>query len=206
MISNIISWDYFMSASIQMVFTVFRYGFNTYNFVSKKLKKKLVNHTSLKNVKSYPSFEVHTYEIVKDEHSYLFDFIVKNNHKNNTKLINTLVDDAYNNAIDKEDNKNKILHVSLMNSNEDILCEICEELRKFKYYFDCYKEYNCENNKEEYESVHHLYWKDILEIISTKYKKHIDPNTVFIYTILNDDTLSESTVLLSSILDRKIHF
>jgi len=204
---SIISWNNFVYVSIQTVFTLFKYGFKAYNYVSKKIKKRLINHIDFKSVKSYNSFEIQTYEFIKDEKTYLFNFLIKNSDKNNTQLITTLIDDTYENIVEKDFNKNKILHASFMTDNENILCEISEELRRLRYYFDCYKEYEYLDGKiVKTDSVHQLYWKDIIEIISVKYNREINPNNVYLYTIINDDLLSEKTELLSSMLNKKVRF
>lgn len=189
--------------SIQYIFTLFKYSYNTYSYFKKTFKKVLKNNINVIHIENYNTFQIMKYQFVKDDLVYVFDFIIKNNEIDTNKLLNSLLEDTNDNIKEKDKNKNLILHASIIESEEIVLCEITEELRKLRYYFNSYKEITINN---ELKSAHLLYWKDLLEIIEIKYKKKIDPIKVYLYIIYNNNALTEKTILLSSYLDTKIRF
>jgi hypothetical protein len=193
----------FRFLSIQCLFTLFKYSYNTYSYFKKAFKKVLKNNIDIINIETYNTFQVMTYQFIKDDFVYVFDFIVKNKEIDTNKLINLLLEDTNDNIKEKDKNKNLILHASIIESEEIVLCEITEELRKLRYYFNSHKEFLINN---ELKSAHLLYWRDLLEIIEIKYKKKIDPTKVYLYIIYNNNALTEKTILLSSYLDTKIRF
>ena len=264
--------DQLINISIDFVFTIFKYGFTTYEFIKKNIKRISPDNITISEYIIYENFEIHTYKFIKNNDVYLFDFIFKKEDMNNIQLLDELLNDTSDNLIEKHKNKKKILHASIMTDTETILCDITEVLKKLAYYFDCYneiEEYNeqyieptesetteqndeSEQNEESeqsengYEgddelrmacdrrhvvedeidivdldinvdvdvdidtdtdqSIHKLYWKDILEIVNMMYKKNIQSNSIYLYIILNDDQLTEKTILFSSILNKKVRF
>lgn len=233
------SFNQIVNISLQVVFTIFKYGFSTYEYIKKNFKRILPDHITIVNYTVYNDFEIHTYKFIKDNIVYFFDYIIKNEDKNNIQLLDEILNDTNNNLINKDDNKKKILHASIMTDTDTFLCDITDLLKRFRYYFDSYNEIdneidnvidneidltdnsndsdnndsddefeiedNCEIIDSSY-SVHKLYWKDILEIINSKYNKNLLPNNIYLYTILNDDELTEKTTLFSSILNKKVRF
>ena len=96
---------------------------------------------------------------------------------------------------EKDNNKRKVLHASFVTENDDMLCEITEDLQLFKYYFDM------GTKKKDM-----LLWKDLLHIIEKKYNKTIDKCSTYLYIILNDEDLTEKTLLLSGLLLEHVRF
>ena len=85
------------------------------------------------------------------------------------------------------------MYASLINKNEDSLCDILKLIRQYRYYFD-------ENN-------HIVTWDIILHIIKTKYPKEIiNTNETYIHIVLNDSNMTEQIKLLESIKNDSVIF
>ena len=142
--------------------------------------------------------------------NYTFKYILKNikPHDNTGQaddththlLLNKLISLTNQSLLHKENNKTKILYTGFINENDDLLCDITEELRLFKFYFDHISEH------EPLLSPHHFTWNDLKLLIEHKYNRYINPLDVYVHTIKNDNDLTETQILLSSILQQTISF
>ena len=126
--------------------------------------------------------------------------------KNNLRLF-------FINIEQKDKNKQRILHVSLQNDQGEFLCDITKDLQQFKYYFDTYDSSDSCNSSDNEKNVTNneknknpLYWKHIIHIIEKKYNTELNANKLYLYLILNDSTLTEKTLLLSSIINDRVLF
>lgn len=160
--------------------------------------------------KNYDTFKIYSYKIRKDDNDYYFDYLVRNSSiKNEFETLDKMLNDTYDNIMNKDNNKHMILYLNFMLEDETILCDISDDVNKLRYHFDC----------EDKNIV--LYWKDIYEIIKDKYTNNEidssininerlrylnDINNIYLYMILNDNSLSENVVLLSSMMDKIIYF
>lgn len=203
---------------INSVFFAFRYSYMSYVYITwnaKYIKKGLryigmLPHYNKEvcecyNEKVYDLFKVYSYRFVKDDCEYFFDYIIRNVCEDKDKLLEKMLKDTYSNILEKDNNKELFLYMSIVLSDETILCCILNEINKLRYHFDSV-------DKDTL-----LYWSDIYEIIKEKYTNNIDEdiklnrlgylndiNNLYIYMILNDAELSEKTVLLSSVMDKII--
>ena len=184
----------FIYIMLKSIFTAFKWSFK----IKKFFKKKLKNDIKIVEKKEYGTFEINNVVIVHNNTCSTLNYILPVQVKEKVKktkldyLINDTIKDIYN----IEENKKKILHVSLVNDNNDILCEITSDLQEFKYYFD----------KTDQHNTCLLYWKDIVCIIENKYNRKLDIPNTYVYIILNDEHLSEKTILLGSILNDNVNF
>ena len=153
---------------------------------------------------------------------YIFDYIIRNDETNvetvtyetNVEMVTDLINMRLNenktsrlmykikntmdNIIIKNQNKDKILHVSLILEDETSLCELTSELQKLRYYLD----------------EGEMYWKDVIEIVKEKYKNNEHARDIFsdnfyskkiyVYMILNDSDLTTKTLLLSSVINEYV--
>jgi hypothetical protein len=160
--------------------------------------------------KIYDSFKIYSYKIRKGDDEYFFDYLIRDSsQRTEFEILDKMLNDTYENITEKENNKHMILYLNFMLEDETILCDISDDINKLRYHFDC----------EDKNMV--LYWKDIYEIVKDKYTNiendgsiniHErlsylnDINNIYIYMILNDNSLSEKVVLLSSMMDKIIYF
>lgn len=178
---------------LSMTFSSFKGIYKVKQYFHKTLK----DNVSLNNITNYGSFSIYSYTITQHDKVYVFNYIIPNNlnEKEIEILKNNLLKDTLENIQTKEDYKKNILHASFVNQNEDVLCDITEELHYLKYYF------NSTATKNDM-----LFWNDILQIIQQKYNRTIDKCNTYVYIILNDEELTEKTLLLSGILNEHVRF
>ena len=178
------------NTSIYFLYNIFNTTYNIYIYY-KKLQIKDVNNINV-NIKSKTCL-LNDYNIIECEYKrnldvYLFNYIIPKNEDINKYIENTKI-----NLIKKDKNKDKILYASLINKNEDSLCDILKLIRQYRYYFD-------ENN-------HIVTWDIILHIIKTKYPKEIiNTNETYIHIVLNDSNMTEQIKLLESIKNDSVIF
>ena len=165
--------------------------------VKQYFHKTLTDDVKLEYITEYESFNIHCYNIIQDNKIYVFNYLIPNylHDKEKDILKNNVIKDTKDNIQTKEDNKKCILHASFVTETNDILCDITDELHSFKYYF---------NNDIKNDDM--LYWDDLLHIIQIKYNRTIDKYNTYIYIILNDEELTEKTLLLSGIIHEHIRF
>lgn len=159
-------------------------------------------------IKQYDTFKVYSYKIIKDENIYFFDYLLKNECKNNEEMLNKMLKDTYENIIEKDNNKQMILYINLMLSDETILCDILDDINKLRYHFDCVNEEITLRWRHIYDIIKHKYTNDDIDInLKNERLNYLnDINNVYIFMILNDESLSEKVIMLSSILDKYILF
>jgi len=205
-VANAIS-TFIITNTITTVFFLFKCGYS----LSKTFKRILNDDVKFKSVVKYAHLQKFSYVIINNNKTYNFSYLVRDDnyykeltsseskynliHNNEGILIDKLLNDTVDNIKSKENNKNKILHVSLVTDNDETLCDLTELLQELKYYFDL-----------ESTNPNVIYWKDIIHITEHKYNKKIDGNSTYVYFILNDSDLTEKTVLVSSILTDNISF
>ena len=205
-VANVIS-TFIITNTITTVFFLFKCGYKLTN----TFKRILNDDIKFQNVVKYDHLQKFSYIIINNNKTYNFSYLVRDDnyykeltsseskynliHNNEGVLIDKLLNDTVDNIKTKENNKNKILHVSLVTDNEETLCDLTELLQEFKYYFDL-----------ESTNPNIIYWKDIIHIVERKYDRKIDVNTTYVYFILNDSDLTEKTVLVSSIINDNITF
>ena len=204
-------------------FVTFHYSYIFYRHMKKNIKyvKKsmktilgdLITEEKFKCCKEtiFDTFKIYTYKITKGDDSYFFDYLIRDSTKRiEFEMLDKMLNDTYDNLLEKDSNRHMVLYLNFMLEDETILCDITEDINKLRYHFDC----------EDKEMV--LYWKDIYEIIRNKYTNDCinssidtinerlrylnDINNIYIYMILNDNSLSENVVLLSSMMDKMIYF
>ena len=159
--------------------------------------------------KNYETFDVYRYKIIKDDKHYLFDYLVENSCVNKEALLKEMLNDTYENIVEKDKNKNMILCINLMLNDETILCDLLREISKLRYHFDCEKSDTILKWKHIYEIIKYKYTNDDNIDINLKNERLNylnDINNLYIFMILNDDSLSEKVVMLSSVLDKYILF
>ena len=187
-------WDTITHFAISSVFSIYKVVFKVQNY----FKRIMNDDIKFVDVKEYTHFKVYDYLFIHNNKTYQFHYIVDNDSDVNNLLIDTV-----NNIENKDKNKQRILHVSLQNDNEEFLCDITKDLQKFKYYFDLLPD---SSTKQACTRQTLLYWKDIVHIVETKYNRILDVNCLYLYFILNDTILTEKTLLLSSILNDPVLF
>ena len=186
-------WNTITHFAISSVFSIYKVVFKVQNY----FKRIMNDDIKFVDVKNYTHFKVYDYLFIHNNKTYQFHYIVNND---NDSDVNTLLIDTVNNIENKDKNKQRILHVSLQNDNEEFLCDITKELQKFKYYFDL------DTDSSTTCTTQILYWKDIVHIVENKYNRILDVNCLYLYFILNDTVLTEKTLLLSSILNDPVLF
>lgn len=205
-VANAIS-TFIITNTITTVFFLFKCGYS----LSKTFKRILNDDIKFKSVVKYDHLQKFSYVIINNNKTYNFSYLVRDDnyykeltsseskynliHNNEGVLINKLLNDTVDNIKSKENNKNKILHASLVTDKDETLCDITELLQELKYYFDL-----------ESKNPNVIYWKDIIYIIEHKYNKKIEINSTYVYLILNDSDLTEKTVLVSSMLNDNVSF
>ena len=187
-------WDTITNFAISSIFSIYKVVFKVQNY----FKRIMNDDIKFVDVKEYTHFKVYDYLFIHNNKTYQFHYIVDNDSDVNNLLIDTV-----NNIENKDKNKQRILHVSLQNDNEEFLCDITKDLQKFKYYFDLLPD---SSTKQACTRQTLLYWKDIVHIVETKYNRILDVNCLYLYFILNDTILTEKTLLLSSILNDPVLF
>jgi hypothetical protein len=194
-ISNVITntTNKISNVFVYITFTTFKHAYKVRQFFKRKLKDDI----KLEHVMNYDTFNVYHYSITRENQLYTFHYLIPNMLKQDAvnKLTNNLIKNTTANIQKKDENKRKILHASFVTENDDTLCEITEDLQLFKYYFDT------GTKKKDL-----LLWKDLLHIIEKKYNKTIDKCSTYLYIILNDEDLTEKTLVLSGILTEHIRF
>ena len=205
-VANAIS-TFIITNTITTVFFLFKCGYKLTN----TFKRILNDDIKFQNVVKYDHLQKFSYIIINNNKTYNFSYLVRDDnyykeltsseskynliHNNEGILIDKLLNDTVDNIKSKENNKNKILHVSLVTDNDETLCDLTELLQELKYYFDL-----------ESKNPNVIYWKDIIYIIEHKYNKKIEINSTYVYLILNDSDLTEKTVLVSSMLNDNVSF
>lgn len=198
------------SSLITCSFCAFRYYYILYDYLRNttvNIKRYIKNKYSIEEkfkccyVNEYDMFKVYSFKILKDDHVYFFDYIVRQ-----TDVLQDMLNDTYENIKEKDNNRQMFLSVNLMIDDETILCDITSELNKLRYHFDC----------EDKDRL--VYWRDIYEIVKNKYvndyinndikserlKYLNDINNLYVYMIFNDEFLTEKIILLSSLMDKYI--
>lgn len=185
--------DSISNAFVYITFTTFKQIYKVKQFFKKNLK----DNVKLEHVLIYDHFNMYYYTITHDNKEHSFHYLIPKSLKEDAinKLTNNLIKNTKSNLQMKSDNKKKILHASFVTENDDMLCEITEDLQLFKYYFDT------GTKKKDI-----CFWKDVLHIIEKKYDKVIDKSNTYLYIILNDEELTEKTLLLSGILSDHVRF
>lgn len=203
------------SSLIHYSFCAFRYYYIVYSYVKNNtiyIRKYIKNNYGVEerfkccHINEYDKFKVYSYKILKDDHVYYFDYLIKNEWENKDEMLNYMLNDTYDHIKEKENNRQMFLSVNLMIDDETILCDISSELNKLRYHFDC----------EDKDKL--IYWREIYEIVKNKYvndyvnndikeerlKYLNDIRNLYIYIILNDEFLTEKIILLSSLMDKYI--
>jgi uncharacterized protein YpmB len=178
---------------VYLTYTTFKHAYKVRQFFKRDLK----DDVKLEHVMNYDTFNIYYYTITHKNNQYTFHYLVPNVLKQDevNKLTNGLIKNTKSHIQEKDNNKRKVLHASFVTENDDMLCEITEDLQLFKYYFDM------GTKKKDM-----LLWKDLLHIIEKKYNKTIDKCSTYLYIILNDEDLTEKTLLLSGLLLEHVRF
>lgn len=207
--------DLVTNFTISSIFKLYKVVFKVRTY----FKSILNNDIKFIDVKEYTTFKIYNYMFIYNNKTYGFNYII---HKDDCSDIiditdipdiDALLQDTVNNIEQKDKNKQRILHVSLQNDQGEFLCDITKDLQQFKYYFDTYDSSDSCNSSDNEKNVtdneknkNPLYWKHIIHIIEKKYNTELNANKLYLYLILNDSTLTEKTLLLSSIINDRVLF
>lgn len=170
--------------SLQLFFKIYKYAFNFYEVVSKKIDN--VNLKNVINLSGTDNKRIHEYELLLDNKKHSCCLIEKEDSDINLR-------DIYEEYKEKHINKTLFLHCNL-SYNEDILIDLTTFLRKFVLHY--HNEGNDGKMKYFFEYLHHI--KEINDFIKKNYEK-FDNSTFVIY--LNDDVFTEKVYQTSEIQD-----
>lgn len=211
-------WDYaktlgytktLMIDNIYFVFGYIYYSYTKFVYIKKSIKNYIGNNVNVKyecvGKNEYDNFVLYEYRFFKNDSEYKYNYLIRND-QNESGVFDDTLDDTYDNLEEKEKN-NVLLHASFMLNSDTIICDITNCVINLRYYFDC-------SEKKKL-----IYWRDIYEIIKTDYTKGVsesvknerlnilnNTNDIYLYLILNDESLTEKTLILSSVIDKIIYF
>ena len=212
-------WDITKSLMIDNIYFIFGYIYYSYtkyvyvrNYVKGYVKNSVGWGEGDINVKYecidkkvYGNFILYEYRFFKNDLVYRYNYLIRDGQDTND--LSFMLDDTYDNLEEKEKNKNVLLHASFMINTDTIICDITNCIINLRYYFDC-------SDKKKL-----IYWRDIYDMIKINYTEGLNEsvknerlnilnntNEIYLYLILNDETLTEKTLILSSVFDKIIYF
>lgn len=156
---------------------------NLIKYVAEEPEEEIV----LQSVIEMEDYSFYEYKIRYKEHSYYITLVNENGNNHYQLKLEKLKQ----NLEKKLDNKNLIVHCSLVNADDDIVLDVTEDFRKFKYYYDENKE-KTENNldiKSEHSS-YTPYTKYFFEYLQNKYPK-LDLHDLSLMIYKNDEQFTE---------------
>lgn len=125
----------------------------------------------LESIIKMDNYNFHEYRLKHNEKNYYITLVNNDNQIHNIKL-----EKLQKNIEKKVENKNLIVHCSLINKDEDIVLDVTEDFRKFKFYYD--------------EQCGESYVKYFLEYLKKKYNT-LDLSNLTLMIYKNDEQFTE---------------